>query len=94
MSSTTQTISSNPVAGISEILTSAYVKNRTSSASTWFMGDFTKAFAYMENWPITSVQAPTNSEAEFTKDIVMRWKVSERGVPEVIEPRAVVKNTA
>lgn len=93
-SSTTQTISSNPVAGIAEILTSAYVKNRTGSASTWFLGDFQKAFAYMENWPITSVQAPTNSEAEFTQDIVMRWKVSERGTAAVIEPRAVVKNTA
>ena len=31
----------------------------------WFYGD-PAAFAYMENWPITVVQAPTNSEAEFT----------------------------
>jgi len=25
----------------------------------WLIGDFTKAFAYMENWPITVTQAPT-----------------------------------
>ena len=39
------------------------------------------AFAYMENWPITVVQAPANSEAEFNQDIVARFKASERGIP-------------
>ena len=24
----------------------------------WFFGDFRKAFAYMENWPITVTQSP------------------------------------
>ena len=33
----------------------------------------------MENWPITVVQAPVNSEAEFIQDIVVRFKASERG---------------
>lgn len=57
----------------------------------WVLGDFAKAFAYMENWPITVTQAPTNSEAEFTNDIVMRFKASERGVAAVLDPRYVVK---
>ncbi|MEI8374816.1 MAG: hypothetical protein WCJ35_18485 [Planctomycetota bacterium] len=57
-----------------------------TSQGYWFYGDPT-AFAYMENWPITVVQAPTNSEAEFTQDIVVRFKASERGTPAVIEPR-------
>lgn len=59
----------------------------------WFIGDFKKAFAYMENWPITVSQAPANSEADFSQDIVARFKASERGAAAVINPRFVVKNT-
>lgn len=59
----------------------------------WFLGDFRRAFAYMENWPITVTQAPLGSEADFTNDIVMRFKASERGAAAVINPRYVVKCT-
>ena len=59
----------------------------------WFYGD-PAAFAYMENWPITVVQAPINSEAEFVQDIVARFKASERGTPAVIEPRRWQRNRA
>ena len=59
----------------------------------WFYGD-PAAFAYMENWPITVVQSPTNSEAEFTQDIVVRFKASERGAPAVMEPRRIIRNRA
>lgn len=59
----------------------------------WFLGDFKKAFAYMENWPITVTQSPPGSEAEFTQDIVVRFKASERGAAAVLNPRAVVKCT-
>jgi hypothetical protein len=76
------------------ILSSPLVKQRTGSDSTWFLGDPMRAFAYMENWPITVVSAPNNSEAEFTHDIVTRYKVSERGAAAVIEPRHMVKCTA
>lgn len=92
-SNSTQTISANPVAGAYNIVTSQLVKTVTSSASTWFLGDFKGAFRYMEVSPITAVQAPVNSEMEFTNDIVQRFKVSEWGVPAVFEPRKVVKST-
>ena len=59
----------------------------------WFLGDFNKAFAYMENWPITVAQAPINSEADFNNDIVLRFKASERGAAAVLNPRYVVKST-
>jgi len=59
----------------------------------WFVGDFKKAFAYMENWPITVTQSPPNSEAAFNQDIVVRFKASERGAAAVINPRYVVKST-
>jgi len=48
----------------------------------------------MENWPITVTQSPLGSEADFTQDIVVRFKASERGTPAVINPRYVVKCTA
>lgn len=59
----------------------------------WFLGDFRKALAYMENWPITVTQAPLGSEAEFTHDIVLRFKASERGAAAVLNPRYLVKST-
>jgi hypothetical protein len=59
----------------------------------WFIGDFRKAFAYMENWPITVTQSPLGSEADFNQDIVVRFKASERGAAAVINPRYVVKST-
>lgn len=59
----------------------------------WFIGDFHKAFAYMENWPITVAQAPLNSEADFNNDIVLRFKASERGAAAVLNPRYVIKST-
>jgi hypothetical protein len=59
----------------------------------WFLGDFSRAFAYMENWPITVTQSPANSEADFNQDIVVRFKASERGAAAVLNPRYVVKST-
>jgi hypothetical protein len=59
----------------------------------WFIGDFRKAFAYMENWPITVTQAPLGSEADFNNDVVLRFKASERGAAAVLNPRYVVKST-
>lgn len=59
----------------------------------WFIGDFRRAFAYMENWPITVAQSPANSEADFNQDIVVRFKASERGAAAVLDPRYVVKCT-
>ncbi len=66
----------------------------SSPEKTWFLGDFKKSFAYMENWPITVTQAVQNSEAEFTQDIVVRFKASERGAAAVLNPRFIVMSTA
>ena len=60
----------------------------------WFIGNFRKAFAYMENWGITVTKSASGSEADFMQDVVVRFKASERGTPAVIDPRYVVKCTA
>ena len=64
------------------------------AADWWLHGDFKRAFAWMENWPVQVVQAPPNSEAEFRQDIAVQFKASERGAFAVLEPRAVVRNYA
>lgn len=98
----TTTISGNPLRGTRtnaantqvNLVSSQYVKARTSSATTWFVGDFAGAFAYMENFPLKVDQAPASSELEFSHDIVARWKGSERGAPAALNPRKVAKATA
>jgi len=65
----------------------------TEAKKWWFIGDFKRAFAYMENWPITVTQSSANSEADFNNDIIVRFKASERGAAAVMNPRYVVKNT-
>lgn len=97
----TETVADNPLLGSLRLESSRLLYRRILAAGAsasdakkwWFLGDFAKAFAYMENWPITITQAPPNSEAEFTHDVVVRYKASERGAAAVINPRLVIKNT-
>jgi hypothetical protein len=67
-------------------------QNADNAKKWWFLGDFRRAFAYMENWPITVAQSPANSEADFNQDIVIRFKASERGAAAVIDPRYIVRS--
>jgi len=100
-SAPSETLAANPLGGTYTGITSAWLQarlvaggvNATQAKATWFLGDPNGAFRYMENWPITIVQAPQNSEAEFNQDIVARFKASERGVPVAWNPRKMVKVT-
>lgn len=92
-----ETIGANPLSYMNysfEPVSNAYVKARTSSADSWWVGDFRRGFKYMENWGPTVVEAPTNSYEEFNFDIVAQFKISERGVAAAVEPRYAVKVTA
>ena len=90
-------VSSNPLAGsgyravVSRFFYRRCItglsKSAANSKTCWYLGDIAASFRYMENWPITVVQAPQNSEAEFTQDIVLRFKASERGAAAVYDPR-------
>jgi hypothetical protein len=72
----------------SQVYAPAWVNLTANQANEyWWVGDFKRAFNYMENWPITVVQAPPQSIREFEQDLVLRYKVSEMGTPAVIEPR-------
>lgn len=102
----TQTLGANPVTGYglessSQLYAQVQLRGDGSqstvsaadAAKYWYTGDFSRAFTYMENWPITVVQAPQNSDADFNNDIVARFKASERGTPATLDPRFVVKST-
>ena len=81
-------------------VTSPYVQHRLVASGkstdvankTWITGDFSKAYAYMENWGITTSQKGTDSALAFNQDIVHQFKVSERGAAAVMNPRYVVKS--
>lgn len=79
-------------AGGYRAITSRLLPSRLNTDTDWFMGDM-DAFAYMQNWPLTVTQAPSNSEPEFTQDIVVRYKADERGAYAVLDPRKFGKST-
>jgi hypothetical protein len=74
--------------------TYGHSESATNAAGYYWYGDFKKAFAYMQNWALTTSRAPTNSEAEFSQDIVARFKASEMGAAAVLEPRAITRSRA
>jgi hypothetical protein len=94
------TIGSNPLssttlkgrAQVGNVYSSAYVKNATSSASTWFAGNFKQAFKYLSVWDVEVTQVPNSSEL-FLRDILFALKCGEFGAFFSYEPRYVVKCT-
>ncbi len=89
-----QTAGTNPIGGMGiQVVSNPIVYAVTSQTNDWWYGDFRKAFAYMENWGITTDTAPGNSEAAFHRDIVAQYKVSWRGVAAVLDPHYVIQST-
>ncbi len=86
----------NTRASDSQLMTARVESELSVSAANsklyWLHGDFSKAFAYMEAFPLTTTQAPANATLAFDRDIVARYKASERGVATVLDPRYVVRN--
>jgi hypothetical protein len=90
---TIRTEGSNPYGGKGiKVLSSPYVKARSGSTTRWWYGKPTRAFLYVQVWDIETLQAASNNELEFSADIWARYKVSERGVAAVQEPRFMTMN--
>ena len=88
-----ETVSPSPLDNYN-ILTSRILPTRQTLDTSWYLGNVRRAVWWLEQWPITVVQAPVNNTDEFHRDIVNQWKASYRGVASVVEPRALCKNTA
>lgn len=89
--STVRTHAPNPISGY-KILTSQYVKSRSSSATKWWLGEPKKAFAYYRNWDVTAEQQGSSSDLAFERDILNRYKASERGVAVAQNPRYMARS--
>ncbi len=59
----------------------------------WWIGDFARAFWWMENWPLTPWQAMADELAMKDQGLVAVYGCNYRGVAYVREPRYVVRNT-
>lgn len=88
----TETRAPNPMASKYRIVTSNLLATRTTDDQHWWMGAPSKYARYMENWPITVTQAPAGNSDDFNRDIVAKYKCSERGQYAVIEPRVMVES--
>ncbi len=77
-----------------KVLSSPYVKRRSSSAARWWLGDFPRAFRKMTAWEITPEQQGQGSYLQFHRDIVMEHKISVMDAIAVVEPRAVTQNAS
>jgi hypothetical protein len=89
----------NPIASIVGSLTpvgtqSSLLETIQNSTTTWYLGDITKAFRYVEAWPLQVDSLGVGSQDEFDADIVLKFKASQNGTYATFEPRAIVKCTA
>lgn len=82
----------NAYRGKYRVVSSRLLASRLANDAHWWLGDPSRYAVYMENWPITVTQAPAGNSDDFNKDIVTKFKASERGQYAVIEPRAMVAN--
>jgi len=76
------------------ILSSRQLAARLATDTDWFLTNIEKGFEYAENWEITPATAPLNSELEFQNDIAMRFKISDMGAFNTLQPRATAKSAA
>ncbi len=96
----------NPVAGFNLLPMSIYFYNRHTAPAGdglalqthnareyWYMGDFKRAFAYMENWSMEVRRASPDSHTSLDHQYFLSVFANEMGEPAVLEPRFVVRST-
>lgn len=75
-SDTSKTFSNNPIAGEGIIVvSSARLPTYTGNATTWYYGFPKKQFRWKELWPLQVFRDNKPAEAQFTRDVVARFKV-------------------
>lgn len=98
---------SNPYSGQFEVLSSPLLEQVcTASASDgglalsqsnadeyWWMMEAGKSFKYMQNYPLSVAQSAPNQYEMLDKGIVATYFANERGIPAVISPWHIVRNT-
>lgn len=82
-----------------QVITSRQFKNRqvtvgSGLATTWYLGDVSKAFKRKVVWPLQTQQAAAGNEAEIMRKIVYMGSVNERSSFFTVQPRLMAKATA
>ena len=81
------------IIGNIEILTSQLFRQISGSDTNWFIGDLSKAFEQLENWPLTVTTLGGGSQPDFDADIIFQTKVSKRSTFNTKQPRKMVQCT-
>lgn len=99
-----QTVGPNPIGFAPKILSSPIYRNRITAANglgltsdqaavRWYMGDFKRAFKWMENWPLRVQQASASEYVMLDRGIIAAYFANYRGEFAVREPRYAEVNT-
>lgn len=80
----------NPYQAKYQLVSTRLLASRAADDDDWYLGNPTKAFVYMENWPIAVIRQDEGHDM-FHRDIVTQFRASERGQYYVLEPRAMAK---
>lgn len=66
----------------------------TTSATTWYLGDFKEQFLYQEIWPLQVLQQDEKSDAGFDRDVVASFKCRHWGKVAARDKVYVCKSSA
>ena len=72
----TNPLTNVPIPVTFTMLTNQYVKQATSSDTTWFIGDFVEAFVLNEGWDQEQMEQGQESNAYFESNILYRQRFS------------------
>lgn len=100
----TITLAQNPIKSKFAVLSSPILDNRitgsgglnlgtTNGPNNWWAGDYKKAFAWMEAWPLRVRQASASEFVMLDRGLIAAYFANWRGVGAVIEPRYSVQST-
>lgn len=89
-----QTNYANPYRGMFQLVTSRLLASRLATDTDWFLGDITKYAKAMVAEPMNVAQAPADHPDNFHRRIVAQYRVNGRKEFVVVQPRAMMKNTA
>lgn len=93
----------NPYSGQYTVISSPLVEMRCLDADglnysqdqtndLWFLYESSKTFRYMQNYPLTVLQAAPNQYEMIDKGIIASYFANERGIPSVWSPWHIVRN--
>lgn len=89
-----QALQGNPYKSKYGVVSSRLLATKMATDTSWFLGDYSKYAKYMVAEKMNVAQAPSNTQDEFERRIVAKYRVNERGEYVVVQPRAAVKSTA